>query len=1222
MDSQLRELLHSFGANEGFAEELYRVFQSNPEAVPETWREIFRSLPPTGNGHGIDSGVQSGGTAPVRPAAQRPLPPLQAGEQLAPLRGAAARIAANMEASLGVPTATSQRSVPVRLLEENRHLLNNYLATRGLKVPLTPLLGWALVRALREFPAINSGYREQNGEAARVEREHINLGLAVDVEAHGTHLLLVPVVKNCEVMNFRQFLGECDRLIRGARASRLGPEDLQGASVTLTNPGTLGTRSSVPRLMPGQGAIIAAGAVAYPAGFEGMPETTMHSLGVGKTVTLSCTYDHRVIQGAESGAFLALVNELLLGKHEFYDRIFADLQVPFKPVAWSVDAHPLALTGASAELDQIRQQAAVFQLVHAFRVRGHLLANVDPLDFTPLEHPELDPSYYSLSLWDLDRKFLTSISGDGNRRLNEPSASPWHPTGDEKLMSLREILSILRATYCGTLSCEFMHLPQLDQRTWLQDRMEPTRNQWPLEPALRKRVLDKLTHAEAFERMLHTRYVGHKRFSLEGAETLIPALDHLLNLATGCGAEEVLIGMAHRGRLNVLCNTVGQPMSTMFAKFEDADPNSVEGSGDVKYHLGAAGRHETPEGKSVAVTVVPNPSHLEAVDPVLEGAARARQELIQDSDGSRVLPILIHGDAAFAGQGVVAETLNLSQLEGYTTGGTVHIVVNNKIGFTTSPADARSSLYSTDVARMVQAPIFHVNGDDPDAVMRAIELAFYFRHHFHKDVVLDLVCYRRHGHNEGDDPTLTQPVLYRNIDQHPSVRVIYGGKLVGDKVIDPEEPERLWKQTMAILGAAVPDKTATSGAPAAGAGEAAEKPVIDTAVPAEVLSEVGAALDRRPEGFTVHPKLKHALEKRCEAVRERAAIDWSLAESLALGSLLAGGTPIRFTGQDVGRGTFSHRHARLYDYQTGACYVPLSNVSAGQAPFSIHDSLLSEEAALGFEFGYSMTHPNALVLWEAQFGDFANGAQVIIDQFLVAAARKWKRHSGLVMLLPHAYEGQGPEHSSGRMERFLQLCADNNLQVANCTTAAQYFHLLRRQGLGDVVGGAYRQPLIVFTPKSLLRHPEVASPFEQFTSGAFQPVIGEHEVAPAKAQRVVFCCGKVFYDLLKARREANDDTTAVIRVEQLYPLPVRQLKEEIARFKGVREWIWMQEEPANMGAWRYLEPNLGALLGERKLQYAGREASSSPATGSLRRHQREQKQILDGVLKRLESAAD
>ncbi len=1206
MDERVREFLESLGPNEGYAEELYQAYLSNPQAVSPTWREIFHGVAADGgNGHRAAAAslpATSLPAAPLEAARPAPAPPAAGGEdRIQPLAGAAGRIALNMQASLNIPLASSQRSIPMRLAEENRRFLNAQLASSGRKVSLTHLLAWALVRALEANPALNRAYLQQEGKPARVEHAHINLGLAVDVETRGGRSLLVPVVKRAEQMSFPEFLDAADRLIQAARAGQVSPDELQGATFSLTNPGTLGTRASTPRLMTGQGAILAAGALDYPSGFEGIPEDTLHALGVGKTITLTCTYDHRIIQGAESGMFLAHLHALLLGEYNFYERIFQEAQVPYKPATWTRDAASGLMPAgtAAAEAEPARKQAAVFQVAHAYRVRGHLLAQLDPLGPQKAEHPELDFSHYGLSLWDLDRRFLSPL---------------FHSTKETELHdlhTLREILDLARATYCGTLACEYMHIQQLERRRWLQERLEPTRAHWRLPDAIRRRILDRLTAAEGFERLLHARYIGHKRFSLEGAESLIPALDYLLNLAGAAGAREIAIGMAHRGRLNVLANIVGKSMAEIVSKFEDMDPESVEGSGDVKYHIGAEGRVTTVDGHALRVTVTPNPSHLEAVDPVLEGGARARQELLDDRQGRMVLPILIHGDAAFAGEGVVAETLNLSQLAGYEVGGTIHLVVNNRIGFTTSPAAARSSLYCTDVARMVQAPIFHVNGDDPEAVLRASELAFGFRSEFQSDVVVDLVCYRRHGHNEADDPSLTHPVLYRAIEKHPGTRALYARQLAREGLLAEGEDEKLAQQTRERL-------SSPSANPAAEPTRTPRAPTVETAAPAARLKQLGPELARLPEDFRLHPKLKAWLEKRTQMPEGRHDVDWSMAEALAFGTLLQEGVPIRITGQDTGRGTFSQRHAILYDYETGAPYIPLANLRGAKAAFMLHDSLLSEEAALGFEFGYSMEHPQALVIWEAQFGDFANGAEVIIDQFLASARAKWGRSSGLTLFLPHGYEGQGPEHSSARVERFLQLCAEDNLQVANASTAAQYFHLLRRQGLRGAAAPEARRPLVLFTPKSLLRHPEVASPVEALSSGRFHPVLPEETLEPESARRVLLCSGKVYYDLAAARRERAGESpalpTAILRLEQLYPLPARELEAALSACRHATEFFWVQEEPANMGAWSYIAPKLAELNSGRKWSYVGREAAASPAAGSLRRHQREQKALVTKAL--------
>ncbi|MGH9466522.1 MAG: multifunctional oxoglutarate decarboxylase/oxoglutarate dehydrogenase thiamine pyrophosphate-binding subunit/dihydrolipoyllysine-residue succinyltransferase subunit [Terriglobales bacterium] len=862
---------------------------------------------------------------------------------------------------------------------------------------------------------------------------------------------------------------------------------------------------------------------------------------------------------------------------------------------------PAALVPAAfvPDLETVRKQAAVFQLVHAFRVRGHLLANVDPLGMrAAMPHPELEPEHYGLGAADMRQQFLCPLAG------RPPDAGP--------TCTLADILHVLRATYCGTLTLEFMHLQRPEERAWLQEHMEAGQDRRGIGPQQQRRILAQLTAAEEFEHLLQARFVGHKRFSVEGAEAMIPSLDAFLNLAAADGAQEIVLGMAHRGRLNVLVNVLGLSMNEMFSKFEDQDPESVDGSGDVKYHLGARGAHLTPDGSRLPIEMINNPSHLEAVDPVAEGSTRARQDLRGSSGenrGRQVVPILIHGDAAFAGQGVVAETLNLSQLGGYRTGGTLHLVINNQIGFTTAPAGARSSLYCTDIARMIQAPIFHANGDDPDAVVRATELAYAFRREFHKDVVVDIVCYRRHGHNEADDPSLTSPVLYRNIDQHPSVRVLYAAELVQRGLLSEAEAEAERAATREALS-----RAAAQPEPASAPEPEPEAYRPSTGVDEAVLTRIGNGLAALPEGFHLHPKLKNFLGRRQQAVAQKGAIDWSLAEALALGSLAVEGVPVRMSGQDTGRGTFSQRHALLYDYESAEAYIPLAHLDPAQRPVEIYDSLLSEEAAMGFEFGYAMSHATALVLWEAQFGDFANGAQVVIDQFIAASETKWARTSSLTLLLPHGFEGQGPEHSSARLERFLQLSADGNWRVANCTTAAQYFHLLRDQGLRRP-----RRPLILLTPKSLLRHPEVASPFAAFTGGAFQPALGDAE-AGEETTRILLCSGKVYYDLTKARKAqaanlAASERPAIIRLEQLYPFPAEELARELARYPRLDDCCWVQEEPENMGAWSFVAPHLRALLpAEAALAHVSRKESASPATGSHSRHQQEQAALVAQAL--------
>jgi 2-oxoglutarate decarboxylase len=1185
----------SLGINSWLEEEIQQFYRHDPAAVDPSWVERIQR----------DAASVA---APAPPVPAR-APDIAGEGEWIPLRGTAARIAENMNASLWVPTATSQRTIPVKVVDENRRIiLEHRTLVGGGKISYTHLIAWAIVQALKRFPNLNHAYVEKDGQAYRLVRNRINLGIAVDVPGKdGARSLLVPNIKDAGSLNFRQFLQAYDDLVARARSGRLTPEDFQGTTVSLTNPGTVGTVGSVPRLMAGQGAIIATGVIDYPAEFRGTAPEVLAMLGIGKVMTITCTYDHRIIQGAESGMFLARVQALLEGEDGFYEQIFADLGIPHRPVHWEPDRQA-CLPGASGDrFAEVAKEAAVLQLINAYRVRGHLVADLDPLGSTGGYHPELDPANYGLTIWDLDRPFITGTLAEalGNG-------------GPQPVATLREILQTLRRTYCGKIGCEYMHIQIPEQKRWLQQRMEPQTNQWPLERETRLRILDRLLEAEGLEHFLHARFVGHKRFSLEGAESAIPILDELLFRASALGVEEAVIGMAHRGRLNVLANIVGKPVEQILSQFEMEDPDSIQGSGDVKYHLGASGVRSYPNGRQIAVTVVPNPSHLEAVDPVVEGVVRSKQDRRGAFGRDQVIPVLIHGDAAFAGQGVVAETLNLSQLEGYWTGGTIHLVINNQIGFTTPPTEARSSLYATDVARMVQAPIFHVNGDDPEACLRAIQIAFEFRQRFHKDVVVDMFCYRRHGHNESDDPSFTQPVMYRKIREHPSVTTLYAQRLVEEGLITEEEIRR--------KKAAIAERLEQAYRIAQQGGSRFEIQEIgtlrdepprgrgaDTAAEHAVLEQVIEGLTRLPADFRLHPKLRGFIERRSQAFRAGGPIDWALAEALAFGSLVLEGVPVRLSGQDSARGTFSQRHAILYDYEDGHEYCPLKHLAPGQAPFEVYDSLLSENAVLGFEFGYSIADPHSLVIWEAQFGDFANGAQVVIDQFIAASEDKWGQPSGLVLLLPHGYEGQGPEHSSARIERFLQLAAAGNIQVVYPSTPAQYFHLLRRQMFG-AGGRPLRKPLIVFTPKSLLRHARCVSRVEELTSGAFRLVLPDPAQPPNHTvSRLLLCTGKIYYELEAERERLQAHHVALVRIEQLYPFPHAEVQELLESYPTTVEVAWVQEEPRNMGAWRFVHEQVQPLLAEsrRLLEYVGRAESPSPATGSHKRHMIEQQEVIE-----------
>jgi multifunctional 2-oxoglutarate metabolism enzyme len=1114
-------------------------------------------------------------------------------EQTVRLRGAAARTAANMAASLAVPTATSVRAVPAKLLIDNRIVINNHLARgRGGKISFTHLIGYAIVRALAITPEMNYAYAEVDGKPAMLEPEHVNLGLAIDVRKDdGSRQLLVPSIKNAEALDFRQFWMAYEDIIRKARTGKLAVEDFAGTTISLTNPGTIGTEHSVPRLMPGQGCIVGVGAMEYPAAYQGASAETMARLAISKTVTLTSTYDHRIIQGAQSGEFLRIVHELLLGGDGFYDDVFQSLRIPYEPVRWVQDI-------PAGHEDDITKAARVHELIHAYRVRGHLMADTDPLEYRQRKHPDLDINQHGLTLWDLEREFATGGFGGKPR------------------MQLREILGVLRDSYCRTVGVEYMHIQNPEERAWIQARVERPHGRSDHDEQLR--ILSRLNVAEAFEMFLQTKFVGQRRFSLEGAEALIPLLDAVLTAAAGEHLHESVIGMAHRGRLNVLANIVGKSYEQIFAEFEgNLDPATTHGSGDVKYHLGAEGKYHGADGSEIATSLVANPSHLEAVDPVTEGVVRAKQDVLDMGEpGFTVLPVLIHGDAAFAGQGVVAETLELSQLRGYRTGGTVHIVVNNQVGFTTSPAESRSSVYSTDVARMIQAPIFHVNGDDPEAVVRVGRLAFAYRQAFAKDVVIDMVCYRRRGHNETDNPSFTQPIMYDLIDAKRSTRKLYTEALIGRGDITMEEAEQALRDYQLELERAFTEtKDAISRPAEPGALRAPQpavhQPVLQAALPTAISTEtIKRIIDTQvslPDGFTVHPRLWPQLQRRAAMV-EQDEIDWGTGELLAFGSVLIDGHAVRLIGQDSRRGTFGQRHAVLVDRNTGAEYTPLKTFNSPAAKFHVYDSLLSEYAAVGFEYGYSVARPDALVCWEAQFGDFVNGAQTVLDEFISSGEQKWGQRSGVVLLLPHGYEGQGPDHSSARVERFLSLCAQDNMTVAMPSTPASYFHLLRWQAMSGRI-----KPLIVFTPKSLLRLKAAVSTTADFSTGSFAPVLPDPAGGdPAAVRRIVISSGKIFYDLAERRRAAGASNTALLRMERLYPLPAEHVAAEMAKYPADAEVTWVQEEPANMGGWPYMALHLPDVVGKR-VTVVSRPASSAPASGSAKAHAAEQAAIMGAL---------
>ncbi|MCH9816994.1 MAG: multifunctional oxoglutarate decarboxylase/oxoglutarate dehydrogenase thiamine pyrophosphate-binding subunit/dihydrolipoyllysine-residue succinyltransferase subunit, partial [Actinomycetia bacterium] len=1078
---------------------------------------------------------------------------------------------------------------------DNRIVINNNLARgRGGKVSYTHLIGFAIVKALKEMPEMNRSFATADDKPTVVTPAHVNFGLAIDLpKPDGTRQLLVPSIKAAESMDFAMFYATYEDIVRKARTGKLSVADFVGTTITLTNPGTLGTVHSVPRLMEGQGAIIGAGAMEYPAEWQGASPESLVRNAVSKTLTLTSTYDHRIIQGAQSGEFLRKVHGYLLGEDDFYDEIFHSLRIPYVPIRWSRDI------SASHDTD-LNKTARVQEVIHAFRVRGHLMADIDPLEYHQRTHPDLEVLTHDLTLWDLDREFATG------------------GFGGKPLMYLRQILGVLRDSYCRTVGIEYMHIQDPEQRAWIQERVEVPHQRVPREEQLR--ILRKLNEAEAFETFLHTKYVGQKRFSLEGSESVIPLIDAVMAEAANDSIEEVCIGMPHRGRLNVLANMAGKSYGQIFAEFEgNYGLGSVQGSGDVKYHLGTSGTYTADDGATTQVYLAANPSHLEAVNPVLEGIVRAKQDGLPKDKRHDVLPVLMHGDAAFAGQGVVAETLHLSQLQGYRTGGTIHIIVNNQVGFTTSPQYSRSSVYSTDVARMIQAPIFHVNGDDPEAVVQIARLAFEYRQRFAKDVVIDMVCYRRRGHNEADDPSLTQPMMYQIIDQMRSIRKNYTEQLIGRGDITVDEAgealrhfqqrlEQVFQETRESIGSG--ESFTPTSAEVEREGTQAlkrQQPAggVNTAITPEQVKLVVEAQETTPENFTIHPRLATQLKRRVQMVQDDA-VDWGMAEALAIGSLVNEGKWVRLAGQDSRRGTFGHRHAVIVDKKTGWQYKPLKHCYADGGRFFVYDSLLSEFAAMGFEYGYSVARPDALVMWEAQFGDFANGAQTILDEFISSGEQKWGQRSSLTLLLPHGMEGQGPDHSSARVERYLQLCAEDNMTVAIPSTPASYFHLLRWQVMSRL-----RRPLIIFTPKSLLRAKAATSPVEDFTHGTFRAVIGDTQAEPAAVTKVLMCSGKLYYELDAYREQHGIKDTAIVRIERPYPVPVNTLPKAVNQYPQA-QLRWVQEEPANQGAWSFMALNLPQWI-DRPIAGITRPVSASPAVGSHARHDREQKALIEAA---------
>lgn len=1237
------DFAQGFGTNEWIVEDMREAYLADPASVTQSWREFFSENPQylAGQSPATPSkplsasvGVQIPG-ATAAAASRRPvlasedvsrsdLPPAPTAQFKSPtspyaynqahseagetsngvvesvdtLKGASARTAKNMEASLQIPTATSARAIPAKVLIENRLLINTHLAsTRGGKVSFTHLIAWALVESLAEMPEMNVAYTlDEKGKPALHNPAHVNLGLAIDVpSANGERRLLVPSVKNADTLDLASFIDAYDALVVKARKGQLTVDDFKDTTATLTNPGMIGTLNSVPRLMPGQGLIMGVGAMTYPAAFAGASPETLARQAVGKVLTLSNTYDHRVIQGAQSGELLRLMERKLMGLDGFWNRSFKALRIPHEPVHWDQDVtyDPLADAG---------KPARVAELIHAFRQRGHLAADTDPLAYRLRRHPDLNFSSYGLSLWDLDRVFPTGGLGGKDRA------------------TLREILQMLRDAYSRYVGVEYMHIQDPAQRRWWQERMEGVTPS--IDTAERRRILTKLMQAEAFEVFLQTKYVGQKRFSLEGGESLIVLLDRLIDDAAHDGIEEAAIGMAHRGRLNVLTNIAGKSYGQVFDEFDGNYLTNGQGSGDVKYHLGTTGTFTGTDNVTTKVSLAANPSHLETVDGVLEGIVRAKLDRSgSGADGSyNVLPILVHGDAAFAGQGVVYEVLNMSQLPGYHTGGTIHVIVNNQIGFTTGNALGRSTTYPSDLAKGLQVPIFHVNGDAPESVARVARWAWEYRQEFHKDVIIDLVCYRRRGHNEGDDPSMTQPVMYNLIDRKPSTFSVYTTNLVGRGDLTEEQCEQLldaYRDNLehilneARAGHLNADTPAYSG-PKAGETSHSQP----TAVAREVIERIGDAQVSVPEGFQVHSKLMNLLRKR-QSMSRQGGIDWGFGELLAFGSLLMEGVPVHMTGEDVRRATFAQRHAVMHDQRNGSEWTPLDYLTPNQAKLSIIDSLLSEYGAMAFEYGYSVERSEGLNIWEGQFGDFANGAQTVIDEYVSSAEQKWGQHSGLVLLLPHGLEGQGPDHSSARIERYLQLCAQDNMRVVQPSTPANHFHTLRDQARREP-----HRPLILISPKQMLRLKAAVSPVEDFISGGMQTVIGETDpevlaaAAENKVDRVLLCSGRIYWDLLAHRQHAEDKHTAIVRLEQLYPLDEPALLEALAPFAGA-ELVWVQDEPRNQGAWPWLALHLpDSITAGRLPRVVARPEAAAPAVGTSAAHVAQQKLLLDEAFAR------
>ncbi|MEX0620708.1 MAG: multifunctional oxoglutarate decarboxylase/oxoglutarate dehydrogenase thiamine pyrophosphate-binding subunit/dihydrolipoyllysine-residue succinyltransferase subunit [Solirubrobacterales bacterium] len=1140
------------------------------------------------------------------------------------LRGPAAMLAKAMDESRSIPTATSFRVIAVDTLDAKRKGLNGELSQRGMKVSFTHLVAWAIVQAARNWPVMTHHFEERDGKLFSIDDGLINLGIAVDVERKdGSRSLMVPAIKDAGSMDFASFHAYYEDLITKTRENRLSPDDFAGTNITLTNPGGIGTVASVPRLMTGQGTIIAAGSIAYPPEWSHADPKRIESLGVSKVMTLTSTYDHRIIQGAESGNFLKAIEALLSGESKFYEVVASNLGLDNSVLAAAVpeaakappfaaDSPPPSVIAEAPGAELLQAVQAATSLLKAFRTHGHLSASLDPLGSEPKGDPALNPETVALTP-ELMAQIPASIL-----RIGVPGET------------LLEALPRMRAAYTGTIGYQFEHISSHQQRVWMREMIETGAHCKPLTPDEQKSLLNRLIEVFEFERFIEKAYLGQKMFSIEGLDSIVTMIDELSTIARRSGSTEVVIGMAHRGRLAVLNHNVGRPAESIFAEFEGSkrieDVKAVAaiphgGTGDVKYHYGHEGSFTTAEGESIAVHLYPNPSHLEFVDPVVTGATRFSQSQIDgpkiDLDTNLAVPVVLHGDAAFPGQGVVAETFNMQSLDGYAVGGTIHIIENNQIGFTTDPTDARSTPYAADMAKGFNVPIIHVNADDVEACIQTMRLAMAYRAQWKRDIVIDVVGYRRFGHNETDEPAYTQPLMAAKIKNHEPASEIYTGILIEQKVATREEVDRVaetrrdeLRTTLDTLrekmdAGVYEDPTVTS----AGTGDLdrSASPPVQTAVKAERLIELNEALLEVPASFTVHRKLRKLLGRRSEVMKS-GGIEFAHAELLAFASLTTDGVHVRLTGQDTERGTFSQRHLVLHDEKTGLAYAPIQHLESATAPFELHNSPLSENACLGFEYGYASSKPESLVLWEAQFGDFANSAQVIIDSFIASGESKWGLTSRLTLLLPHGHEGAGPEHSSARLERFLSLAAEGNIRIANPSTAAQYFHLLRRQALIKKP-----RPLVVFTPKGQLRQPAASATLDQLTEEHFHFILDDPRAQERreKVERMVLCSGRIYYDIDSAELRESAEKVAVVRVELLYPFAGNQIEALIKSYPNLREVVWVQEEPRNMGAWSVMSRRLPQVMGDKlKLDYIGRPGRASPSEGYSVAHVREQERIV------------